>query len=808
MPIQPPLLNRKRMMPMLTLATFLASVYMLTYSGRIESSDTRALFDTVSSLVQHGDMYLDVSAWYNYPQPSAQGDYPLVRVDTEPMQPILAAPLFWLAQELPGVGLNHAVWLFNVLIGALAGVVLFLYALALGYRETTAVIAALLFGCCTIIWPYSKSFFREPLATLLILVAALFIERWRGNRYRSMLLFVGAALALLGAWLSKEAVIFAAPALFIIAVPSVQFAGTRRLVTAFLLLVVTSLVALLAVSILLSPEGLTTLQAQIANVTGRSLFNIQNLHHALHAYLFSIGGSFWATSPIVLLALPGLWLMYRRGHYRYVIALVVVVMTFVGGYALLRGVHWFGGLSWPPRFMIPIIPFLILGALPAIELLMNRIVSRWVALLAAALVIFSLWVQLSGLLLPWETYTQVIPAEAGGLGEWGGGLNQIQYLRWVVLPPLWSQRPLDLAWVRLNIPLWPLAFLVLGIYSLLRIRALLSGNPAAKSRSSRLARLSGVAAPLLFVVITYLGLRAIYRDPAYLGDRDALHAIMPTIASIGQPGGVMLLDQASQYDLFFMNYAKFRYPRVITLSNQPGEQPSPEKPPKIQSDNTDALLLKITPPLIQNLAATRTTLWLMEDAGPWLPWRVRPIERYVAAHYYPIQELSTNPPDPTIRLIEFSTTPAPDPFGFRGAERLTDLRFGRSIRLVGFTLPLGATYQPGTILPISFYWGADERPDRDYTVAWFLVSDDSSRVVQGADYQPGWGFAPTSRWRPGVPVWDNHALRLPAELPDGHYQLWLRLYQSDAPDQLLPVNGGLTFDAETGILPIRIDIAP
>ena len=62
---------------MMTLVTLLASVYMLTYSGRIESSDTRALFDTVSSLVQYGDTYLDISAWYNYPLPTARGLYPL-----------------------------------------------------------------------------------------------------------------------------------------------------------------------------------------------------------------------------------------------------------------------------------------------------------------------------------------------------------------------------------------------------------------------------------------------------------------------------------------------------------------------------------------------------------------------------------------------------------------------------------------------------------------------------------------------------------------------------------------------------------
>jgi hypothetical protein len=811
MPNQSPLLNRKRIALMMTLATLLASVYMLTYSGRIESSDTRALFDTVSSLVHYGDNYLDISAWYNYPSPTTRGQYPLYPSNAEPLQPFLATPLYWFALQLSGIGLNHAVWLFNIFICALSGSILFLYALALGYHEKTALVAALLYGLATIIWPYSKSFFREPLALLLILLTALFIERWRSSGYRSIMLFAGAVVALIGAWLTKEAVIFAVPSLMIMAFPALKLNTLyRRLMTIFLITVLIGVVSLLLVSILPSAGALTVIRTQVSEIIGMSLQKIQLLHVALHSYLLSIGGSFWATSPTVLLAVPGLWMLYRRGHYRYVIALIVLVMTFVGGYAFLREVHWFGGLSWPPRFMIPVIPFLILGTLPVLDRLTKPSAPRSLIALTVMLAIYSVWIQLNGLLLPWETYTQVIPAEAGGLGEWGGGLNHIQYLRWVVLPPLWSQRPLDLAWVRVATPLWPLTFLALALLCAFQLPSLLREETPAKPRATGFMRIAFVLSPILLLIVTYFSLRAIYRDPFYLGERESLHAAMPIIESSGHPGDVMLLDQAGNYDVFFMNYAKFKYPRVVTLSKQPGEQPSPEQPARIQSDNTDALLLKITPPLIQNVASTRDSVWLLEDAGPWLPWRVRPIERYMAAHYYPIRELSTDPPDPMVRLIEYSTVAAPDPFGFRGPEFLADLQFGEDIHLKGATLPEGTTYSGGTILPLSLYWSADKTPEKDYTVAWFLVSEDGSRVIQGFDYQPGWGFVRTSQWQPEVPVWDNRALRLPVDLQPGQYRLWVRLYQSDASEILLPVSssGETTSDGITGVLPVRIDILP
>jgi hypothetical protein len=180
----------------------------------------------------------------------------------------------------------------------------------------------------------------------------------------------------------------------------------------------------------------------------------------------------------------------------------------------------------------------------------------------------------------------------------------------------------------------------------------------------------------------------------------------------------------------------------------------------------------------------------------------------MASHYYPIQEVSTTPPDPEIRLIEYSTVDAPDSYSFRGADIAADLIYGNTIRLAGFTLPRGTTYRPGNVLPISFYWLPDSVIGRNYTVAWFLVADDASRVIQGADTQPYWGFEPTSTWKVNVPVWDHRAMRLPEDLPPGSYQLWVRLYQSDAPEHVLPVIGNSVEAEDIGILPVRIDIMP
>lgn len=802
-----PLFNSRRWLILAALFALLVGVYLFTYNGQIESGDTRSFFNATGSLVQYGDTLLDRTSWAFQPLPWMQlTAYPLLNIDIEPLQLILPAPLYGLALHLPGIGLVHAVWLFNVFVCAAVCCLLFLYVLALGYSERVALLAALALGITTIFWVYSRTFFREPLASFMILSAALLIERWRASRYRSIVLLILSVLAVVGALLTKEAAIFALPALVLIFLPSIRFLSPdrqHRLVGIGLILLMIAIIGFAVFSTLSNTLDFTPLYTQIGSLINRNAAYARTIHVALHSYLLSIGGSVWGTSPIILLALPGLWMLYRRRQYRYIGVLIAVAAAFIVGYARLREIHWFGGLSWPPRFLIPIVPFLMLGTLPILDRFLRRPLRSLLTTAIGLLFAYSLWVQLSGVTLPWGTYNAVLPPQANGLSEWSDGLNTVQYLRWVLLPGQWGRLPLDFAWVRLNIIWWPvvcLSLIVISALALWRNLNPLQATPV-KSKSSRLV----FALPIVALILCWLCLRAIYADKIYLGDNQSLHNIMPIIQAEGRPNDVLLLAD-NNYEPFFLNYAKFDFPRIVTLPDQPGEQPGPDQAATVTSVNPDALLVKSSIPLIHNLAHGRDRLWLLADTGPWMPWSIRPVERFLVTHYYPIRELSVDPPDPAVRLIEFGTVPAPDLAAFRSPDVLTDLLYGDSIHLLGFTLPSGLTYQLGTVLPISLYWQTDKPVAQNYTIAWFLVNADNAVVAHESDTQPAWGFASTSTWQPGVPLWDNRALRLPSDLPPGEYRLWVRLYQSDAPDNLLSVSGGETVESTIGVLPVQIEI--
>ncbi len=787
----------------------LLCLYLFTYSGQIESGDTRRYFDVVSSVVRFGDTLLDETAWVDPPDPRLPNAYyPLTQSDTEPLLIVLAAPLYALAYVIPGLGLVHTVWLFNILVSIGLCLALLGYARTLGYATGAGLAAALALGLLTIIWPYTRTFFREPLAGLMILLTFWAFERWRRAGYRSIFRLLTGLALLIGAFLAKEAVALALPALLILLLPERfwQHPRLRRWIQGATLLLMLAWVSYTLMVILLPAPVYNGMNQVAASLTGLPVSQISTIHSAFYYYLFSPGGSVWGTSPILLLALPGCWLLYRRGDMRHLLLLLILPLSFALGYAALRGQHWFGGLSWPPRFLLPMVPLLLLATLPVWET-MSKWVSGWAQpipsrtrairigsfLALALLIVYSLWVQLSAVSYPLGAYNALLPPEANGLGEWPPGLLDVRYFRWTLIPQLWGREPPDFAWVRVGIPAWGAvcaAGVIIALWGLWR-----------GWRGWQPGRWVGLALPLMIGLVG-VGLRSINGDIIYSGANQAMRDMLPLIDSQTRPGDVVLLT-SDEYEPFFLNHGRLRYARIITLPDQLGERSNDQQPMPADLDNPEALMTQFSVALVHNLAQTRERLWLLADNGPWIPWSIRPVERLLTTQYYPLGEVST---DTRARLIHYRLIDAPDPSAFRGPDAATDLIFDENIRLVGYSLPGGTIKQAGETLALSLVWQVDAAPERNATLAWFVANADGQVVAQGVDTQPQWGFRPFTTFIPGAPVWDHHALDLPPDLPPGEYAIWLRLYASDAPDQLLPVTGSQTRDGTIGILPLRLVI--
>jgi hypothetical protein len=107
--------------------------------------------------------------------------------------------------------------------------------------------------------------------------------------------------------------------------------------------------------------------------------------------------------------------------------------------------------------------------------------------------------------------------------------------------------------------------------------------------------------------------------------------------------------------------------------------------------------------------------------------------------------------------------------------------------------------QPGEDLAIDLYWKATGRPSRDYTVFVHLV-DAGGNLMTTADGPPLSGDYPTSYWRDGDLVVDEHIMAMPVDLRPGPYRILVGFYD---PDTLVRV-GLLDGTGDTISWPIEV----
>ena len=790
-----------RLRVFLLLVAFCFSIYMLAYRALIQSGDTRRTLDAVTSYARHGDWLMDETNWLKPPHRLRESDViPLgaYRVQ-ERLHILFASPLLRIADALPRLGGIHTVWLFNVIITSLIAGAIYLLLRAMSYADAVAGLVAVSAGLGTNLWAYSQTLFREPLTALLILSALLMLQ-W-ARRASAVGRLTGACLAILSLYLAYEtkySAAFAIPAVVVFALPETRFRGSslwRAAMGALAVIPLACLVFLMLLDPLPQP-----LQDLIAQMGPQSDY----LGVALRAYLLSPGASIWATSPLTLLAIAGGIMLWRRGQMRLVASICLFVAGYAFGHALLTGSHWTGGLSWPPRFMLPALPILMVATAPLAQKTL-RGNDRRMKVIWALLLCFGIWIQFVGVSLSLSRYSESLPPESNGFAEWAPSLTQPRYFRWVILPGRWRDLGFEFLWARASLPGWLLSF---ALFSTLAAAALARALRNPRHRWRRLAPLLA----LLCLPLTLLNLAwAFDRDPQTQSSQTALHEALEFLEANARADDVLLLSSADYVD-FLLNHLEAASPRPIVLDRPPAQAASDKQPAAIVSQNPNDWFDVQSFRTLRHLTGNLDRLWVLDNTSPFHRWSFRPLERYLAQHYFPLREAPLPTADQTVRLLEYSTRgAAPNPLSPFAGDTPTDLRYGESIRLRSLVLPMGTSYGPGETIEISLLWETDAPLAHDYTIAWFIAdASTQAPIAQGRDSGPQASFAPTSSWKPGWPVWDNRALRLPENAAAGAHQIWLLIYRFDSESGAivrLPVSGGsVGAEATIGILPVALNI--
>lgn len=377
-------------------------VYLLSSGTGFYSTDGETMLRTTWAIVDRGRLAVPCDPG----QPSAvEGRDSRCYSRYGLGQPLAAAPLYLVGRGVAAV-LSHLDYgevqrfvmaRFNQIISALAvGMVCAVGALL--YRSWRAGVGlALLYGLGTLALPYARFYFNEPLVTLGLVVGLYGLVRRAQGAPTTWLVVGGVGFG--WAVLTRPPVVVLLP-LFLVYLWSVwpdRMPSSSRLwgLAAFAVPVV--LLGWVQVVYQLWAFGSPFGGGYAGETWGTPLWT------GLYGLLLSPGKGLVIFVPLVLLAPLGWatwWTEGRRREVRLSVGVAVVWLL----------VHapwwtWHGGWSWGPRFLVPVLPFLIL---PIASLWRQGWLMR---VLIVALAAAGFAVQLGGVLVDFGDYMLLVNDE-------------------------------------------------------------------------------------------------------------------------------------------------------------------------------------------------------------------------------------------------------------------------------------------------------------------------------------------------------------------------------------------------------------
>lgn len=364
-----------------------ASVYLLVKSNNLLAIDGTCRFQLTENLVERGSFT------------------PACRF--LPAQSILQAPLYLagkafgnlMAREMQIPAREFFVGCFNSLIAPFAALLLFRIALRLRFRERVALGLALIFSFTTAVFHYARFNSNEPLLTVLLLSPFYFILCLREERGWRNLVLLGVALAFLiidNYGMFPVALVTTALILF----RNRDFKLSRPQCAVLLLMVATAVAFSSYYNhVCYGSPWMTGYQGQGRSTPGWD---------GLYGLLLSPGKSFFLYNPVLLLSLFWMGRFLRRNRdfwLRYF--MIYVPLYFLALYSCLAGLHscwigWSGGWVWGPRYLVPILPFLILPLGVALERYGS--IGIWGKALFTTVVAASFIVQLVSIVVHYQYY--------------------------------------------------------------------------------------------------------------------------------------------------------------------------------------------------------------------------------------------------------------------------------------------------------------------------------------------------------------------------------------------------------------------
>ncbi len=727
---------------------FLFALYFLIYGGRFHVIDEVSIYALAENVAKRGALDTDQLLWSQWVRAAreVQGAFGRgghVYSKKGFGSALLPALLIRLALPHVRLGLILVALLTNPLFTALTAVVLYLYVLRLGYSRATALALSLIYGVATLALPYTRTLFGEPVAALGTLFAfyALHKDQDAKHRWWAFLAGVGFSVSVWARLINTPAVLF----LWWYqrqGDPPERGTGWRFWLPRDFL----RGVAFWGTVAMLGGGGYAlynTLRFGLPWRTGYQLtrgefFTTPPWIGFYGIVLSPFRGLVWF-SPVLLAAIPGFRRLWSEGWPE-----ARAWLGTVGMYLLLFSTWWmwWGGFAWGPRFLLPVIPLLVLPLAPLWE---DKPRSRGVYLLLA----WSLLVQglavLSDFTLS-ETALELTfghPERSRAMFDprWSPIVLQAKHL----FLGFW-----DVLWVFLGRRAWP----VVGAICV----TLGAGMGLMWTRRRWIALWLTVLGGVSMVLALGLGL---IRASDYVRSLPAHREIATAVqhaTQVSPPPTAWVTLAPFDYEAW-MNW---NHTRTYALGMAPHSAPLHPEEQR----------------LLSQVLAREGIVWLlvarMPPAHPDALAEAELSRRAFAFYHRWFGDM---------RLVGFVAPPRGEDVSnimrlgirFRAGMELTRLQIWRPIR-------------PHAPLRVSLWWRANRDISHKYTVFLHLLTSDGQFVV-GYDAPPWNGYRPTDGWRTGEVVEDRKGVIVPEGLPDGTYILEVGLYDPATGQRVRLENG-------------------
>jgi hypothetical protein len=773
--------------PHLALFLFLFSVYLLSYTPRINSSDGLAMFSTAESIVRRGALDIEQIRWMELQQGTFGLDGLLYSRKGIGV-PIGLLPLTWLGLVGPWWGTVGASLLFNAIMTALTAVLLSAYLQELGFSRRTGLIVALTFGLTTLAWPYAKSLFSDPFSGFLLLAAAYSLLKFsrrageQGSRGEAgfssapSLLRSPALLYpfLAGLCLGWNVATRYAEALFVPVFGllllyymgsgtrgrgsvSSQFKPWPLSPNAWLPILAFSVpllvVGLALIAFNLSRYGDPFNTGYLPNETFSGI-----LWQGLAGQLFSPGRGLFLYCPIFLLSLVGFWPFFRRYQAEAIAALsVILIHLFLYG----KWFMWHGGYAWGPRFMVPTLPFWAIFLAPVVaqafpeaqssEAAKQRnfpraLTSSPLRLTFLILAALSLIPQLLSVAIDFSPFQNSL-LDAGLPLFDPQTFFDPRYSPFVGAWKFINLDSLDVAWAwQGQVNGWLLVVLVFNmILAAFNLRESAVATQAEKT--GRGLNGSGGFKAFLGQTISLICILSTLGTVAFLLAHT--HSLPPqpltqAVAALNEgvrPGDAVITNDPE----IAIPFAELYKGRAPVLGLQSSGFPLPGE---------------VTRRLNETMAAHQQVWWLPHG----IPSEESAVEQMLMRAGF----RARNDDFAGQRLVLFA-------FPTNLPANLTPLKaeFEQHITLIEADYPPQAL--ANAVLPIELHWQTGAALGEDYHVFIHLVDQDGHLVAQ-ADGQPVLWTRPTTTWAVGETIIDRYGLWLPPQTAPGPYQLRVGLY--------------------------------